>query len=233
MTGVYILIPAYNEGKVIGSVINDLIRNKYTHICVVNDGSTDETKQEVLKYKNVILLNHFINRGQGASLATGMDYLSQLPECKYIVTFDADGQHNIQDVGKMMDILEKKNELDLVIGSRFVDKTNTNAPFSRKVTLKLGTLFLRFIYGLKVSDAHNGLRVIRRDVITKLIPRLDDFSHASEIMYDIKINKLKFLEFPTDINYSEYSLGKGQSSVNSIKIAVKTIVHKINVFLFE
>lgn len=233
MTEVYILIPAYNEGKVIGKVINDLIRNGYDNICVVNDGSTDNTKQEVLKYKNVTLLNHFINRGQGASLATGMDYLSQLEKCKYIVTFDADGQHDIQDIGKMRDVLEKNKELDLVIGSRFIEKTNTNAPLTRKITLKMGTLFLRFIYGLKVSDAHNGLRVIRRNVIGKLIPRLDDFSHASEIMHEIKVNNLKFLEHPTNIAYSEYSLSKGQSSLNSIKIAAKTIIHKINVFLFE
>jgi hypothetical protein len=97
----------------------------------------------------------------------------------------------------------------------------------------MGTLFLRFIYGLKISDAHNGFRAIRQNVITKLIPRLDDFSHASEIMYEIKVNNLRFQEYPTDVTYSEYSLSKGQSSLGSIKIAIKTIAHKINVFLFE
>lgn len=233
MTDVYILMRAYNEGKVIGRVIDELIKEGYANICVINDGSTDNTKQEVLKRKGIILLSHFINRGPGASLATGMEYLSQLSECKYIVTFDADGQHNIQDVGKMINVLEKNNELDLIIGSRFIERTITNAPLTRKITLKMGTLFLRFIYGLKITDAHNGLRVIRRNVIIKLIPKLDDFSYASEIMYDIKVNNLKFAEFPTNITYSEYSLGKGQSSFNAVKIAVKTIVHKINVFLFE
>lgn len=233
MDDVYILVRAYNEGKVIGGVINDLIENGYTNICVVNDGSSDNTKQEVSKYKNVTLLNHFINRGPGASLATGLDYLSQLSQCRYVVTFDGDGQHSTYNVGKMIEVLETNAELDLVIGSRFIEKTDTNAPFSRKIVLKMGTIFLRFIYGLRVSDPHNGLRVIRRKVVTKLIPRLDDFSYASEIMYEIKVNKLKFSEYPTDITYSEYSLSKGQSSLNSINIALKTIIHKINVFLFE
>ena len=230
---VYILIPAYNEDKVIGGVLSSLIENGYTNLCVVNDGSTDNTKQEILKIKNVILLNHIINRGQGASLATGMEYLSQLSGCKYVVTFDADGQHQIQDITAMVSVLEENKDLELIIGSRFIEKTNTNAPLTRKITLKMATIFLRFVYGLKISDAHNGLRVIRQNVITKLIPNLDDFSHASEIMYSIKVNKLKFIEFPTDITYSEYSLNKGQSSLNSIKLAIKTIIHKINVFLFE
>ena len=230
---VYILIPAYNEDKVIGGVLSSLIENGFTNLCVVNDGSTDNTKQEILKIKNVILLNHIINRGQGASLATGMEYLSQLSGCKYVVTFDADGQHQIQDITAMVSVLEENKDLELIIGSRFIEKTNTNAPLTRKITLKMATIFLRFVYGLKISDAHNGLRVIRQNVITKLIPNLDDFSHASEIMYSIKVNKLKFIEFPTDITYSEYSLNKGQSSLNSIKLAIKTIIHKINVFLFE
>jgi glycosyltransferase involved in cell wall biosynthesis len=148
MTEVYILIPAYNEGKVIGNVISNLVKNGYTKICVVNDGSTDNTKQEVLKYKSVILLNHFINRGQGASLATGMEFLSQLADCKYIVTFDADGQHNIQDIGKMISVLEKNKELDLVIGSRFIEKTNTNAPLTRN-NLKNGNSIFKIYLWVK------------------------------------------------------------------------------------
>lgn len=233
MGDVYILVPAYNEGKVIGPVLGELVGHGFTNICVVNDGSTDETESEVLKHDGVVLLNHVINRGQGAALATGMEFLSHLPQCKYVVTFDADGQHDVENIKSMIDLLETELELDLVIGSRFVERTNTNAPLTRKITLKMATLFLRFVYGLKVSDAHNGLRVIRKDVIGHLIPKLDDYSHASEIMYGIKVNKLKYAEFPTDITYSDYSLNKGQRSSNSIRIAAKTVLHKINVFLFE
>lgn len=229
----YFLLPAYNEGKVIGSVIEKLIDKGFKHIVVVNDSSTDNTKEIVSNYSDVNLINHVINRGQGAALATGLDYLSTVENCEYICTYDSDGQHRLEDVLLMLDALEKDSRLDIVIGSRFVEYTNTNAPWSRKMTLKLGTFFLRFMYGLKISDAHNGLRVMRKMVACKMIPKLDDFSHASEMTYLIKHHKMKYKEFPTNIIYSDYSLAKGQSSLNSIKIAFKTIVHKFNVLIFE
>ncbi len=231
--GIYFLMPAYNEANIIGQVIDKLLSSGVENIIIVNDGSTDGTAAIVNSYKQVTLLNHVINRGQGAALATGLDYLSQIEDCKFVCTFDADGQHQLNDVIKMVQILEDNNQLDLVIGSRFVGQTNTNAPLSRKITLKLGTLFLRFVYGLNITDAHNGLRVIRKNVITKMIPKLDDFSHASEMTYLIKYHKLTYKEFPTNIIYTDYSLAKGQSSLNSIKIAYKTILHKLNVLIFE
>ncbi len=233
MQNLYFLMPAYNEGVVIGGVIRNLLNNHQGNIVIVNDGSNDNTEEIVKNYHEVKLINHVINRGQGASLATGLDYLSTLEDCEYICTYDADGQHRLEDVLLMLDALEADRELDIVIGSRFVESTNTNAPLSRKITLKLGTLFLRFVYGLKISDAHNGLRIMRKRVAGKMIPKLDDFSHASEMTYLIKHHKMKYKEFPTNIIYSDYSLAKGQSSLNSIKIAFKTIVHKFNVLIFE
>lgn len=229
----YFLLPAYNEDEVIGEVLQDLLHNGLKQIVVVNDGSRDNTKHVVECYPDVTLINHIINRGQGASLATGLEYLYNVDNCKYICTYDSDGQHRLEDVLKMVELLENDETLDIVIGSRFVEQTSTNAPLTRRVTLKLGTLFLRFIYGLRVTDAHNGLRVIRKRVAEKMIPKLDDFSHASEMTYLIKYHKMKYKEFPTNIIYSDYSLSKGQSSLNSVKMAFKTIIHKFNVLIFE
>lgn len=226
-------MPAYNESKIIGSVIQKLIDRGFKNIVVVNDGSTDNTKEIVSQYLEVKLISHVINRGQGAALATGLDYLSTVNQCEYICTYDSDGQHGLEDVLLMLNELENDATLDIVIGSRFVEDTNTNAPLSRKITLKLGTLFLRFVYGLKITDAHNGLRVMRKSIAYKMIPKLDDFSHASEMTYLIKHHKMNYKEFPTNIIYSDYSLAKGQSSLNSIKIAFKTIMHKFNVLIFE
>ena len=229
----YFLIPAYNEAQVIGSVIENLIQNHQTNIIVVNDASTDRTEEVVLNFDNVILITHLINRGQGASIATGLDYLSKIKNCNFIVTYDADGQHQLKDVLGMLTLLQQNSELDLVIGSRFMENTETNAPTIRKIVLRLGVLFLRFIYGLKITDAHNGLRVLKNKISSKMIPKLDGFSHASEMIYLIKKNNLKFVEYPTNIIYSEYSISKGQSSLNSIKIALKTILHKIDILFFE
>ena len=230
---IYFLIPAYNEGSVIGDVLQNLINSGQHNLVVVNDGSKDNTAEIVKSFQNVTLINHVINRGQGAGLATGLDYLSQLEDCEYVVTYDADGQHRLEDALQMAEILKNNPELDIVLGSRFVETTNTNAPFTRKITLKLGVLFLKFVYGLKITDAHNGLRVIRKRALLKMLPKLDGFSHASEMTYLIKAHNLNFEEYPTHIIYSEYSLSKGQSSMNSIRIALETLWHKFGVLVFE
>lgn len=229
----YFLVPAYNESAVIGNLLDGLIGAGQTNLVVVNDGSSDSTGQVVGRYQQVKLINHIMNRGQGAALATGLEYLAQVSDCACIVTFDADGQHRLEDALQMVELLKSDDRLDLVIGSRFMQQTDTNAPLIRRVVLKLGVQFLRFVYGLKITDAHNGLRVIRQRAARQMIPRMDDFSHASEMMYLIKHHHLKYVEFPTSIIYSDYSLSKGQHSSNAIKIAIKTIMHKINVLVFE
>lgn len=233
MGGIYFLIPLYNEEKIIGSVLRQLMGQGFSKIVIVNDGSTDNSAQIVKMFEGVLLINHLINRGQGAALATGLEYLSDVEDCEYVVTFDADGQHQLGDVIKMVNILKNNADLDIIMGSRFIEKSKSNVPYIRKIILKFGVFFLQFMYGLRISDAHNGLRVIRQSVIHKMIPKLDDFSHASEILYLIKTNKFNYQECPTQIIYSEYSLEKGQHSLNAIKIALKTIWHKINVLIFE
>lgn len=229
----YFLIPAFNEAQSISNVINELLENNQRNILVINDGSTDNTAEIIAQFSEVKLINHIINRGQGASLATGFEYLSSIVNCEFVCTYDADGQHRLEDVLAMQEILLMQPDLDIVIGSRFLETTDTNAPLTRKIVLRLGVLFLRFVYGLEITDAHNGLRVIRKRVLWQMTPKLDDFSHASEMTYLIKVHKLKFQEYPTDIIYSEYSLSKGQSSLNAIKIALKTILHKFTVLIFE
>lgn len=230
---IYFLVPAYNEREVIGNLLRGLIDAGQQNIVVVNDGSSDDTAQVVASFGQVKLINHILNRGQGAALATGLEYLSQVSDCAYIVTFDADGQHRLEDALRMVDVLQADEKLDLVIGSRFKQQTDTNAPLIRRWVLRIGVQFLRFVYGLDITDAHNGLRVMRRRVARKMIPKLDDFSHASEMTYLIKNNQLKYVELPTSIIYSSYSLSKGQSSFDALKIAIKTIMHKVNVLMFE
>jgi glycosyltransferase involved in cell wall biosynthesis len=230
---VYILIRAYNECKMIGVVLQDLLQAGFRHICVVNDGSLDCTAQEVKKFPQVTLINHPMNRGGGAALATGLEYLQSQQNCDYVVTFDADGQHNVSCVQGMLGLVEKNKNIDVVLGSRFLIKTNTNVPVLRRMVLFLGTIFLRLMYGLKITDAHNGLKVIKKSAIGSLIPRNDDFSYASEMLYGIKKARLHYVEYPTHILYTEYSMRKGQSSWNAFKIAFLTIMHKIKVLVFE
>lgn len=229
----YFLIPIYNEANVIGHVLDHLFESNCRDIVIVNDGSTDHSADIIKTYQHITLIHHPINRGQGAALATGLDYLSHIKDCAYVVTFDADGQHQVDDALKMIQYLEEHADLDLLIGSRFIDNAQSNVPPLRQIILKLGVIFLRFIYALPLTDTHNGLRVIRKRAIHLIIPSLDDFSHASEILHLIKINNLKYQEYPTNILYSTYSLNKGQGSLNSINIALKTLWHKLQVLIFD
>lgn len=228
---IFIVIPAYNEAKVIGDVIQGLIENDYRNIIVVNDGSTDNTAETVKRYP-VILLEHIINRGQGAALATGLKFGSSIAECRYLVTFDADGQHRHDDVDQMVR-LAMTSDADIVLGTRFSKSSSAALPRMRKIVLYFATRFLKIIYGLKISDAHNGLRVIRKESALSIVPTTDDMTHASEIMYLIKRHGLKYAECPVSIIYTDYSLGKGQKTMDFVKVGIHTVMHKLFILFFD
>ncbi|GAK53759.1 glycosyl transferase [Candidatus Moduliflexus flocculans] len=228
---VFFIIPAFNEERVIGKVIESLLQRGYKQIIVVNDGSSDRTA-EIVKNYPVTLLNHIINRGQGAALHTGILAASSDSECEYIVTFDADGQHQLADVEGMLQVLTS-SDYDVVLGSRFLGKENQTLPLQRKIMLKTATLFLRFIYGLNITDAHNGLRVFRKAIGLQMCPTIDNMVHASEIVYLIKKHRLRYIEYPVEILYSDYSLQKGQRTSYFIKLGVSTIFHKLALLFFD
>ena len=221
---IYILIPAYNEANKIGTVITDLKNAGYTNILIVNDGSKDNT-EEIAKNAGGEVLNHIINRGQGAALRTGIEYLRENIDPDVIVTFDADGQHRIEDLPELIKpILE--NEADIVLGSRFLTK-KTKLPLLRKIILKGGIIFTNTISNINLTDTHNGLRALGKKAIKEIEITYRQMTHASDIIDEITKKKLRYKEIPVEIIYTDYSLAKGQSSSNSIKIAIKMIIKKL------
>jgi len=219
-----IIIPAYNEGKVIRSVLNNAIK-QFKHIVVVNDGSRDNTSSEA-KSTSAIVIDHFINGGgQGGALQTGIDYALTLP-VDYFVTYDADGQHRIEDVIAMRETIIKE-KADIVIGSRFLGLESINMPKSKRAMLKAAIAFSNLTSGLKLTDTHNGLRIFNRHVAETLNIEEVGFQHASEITEKIAKNKYKYREQPIQVIYSEYSRGKGQSMLNAINIAGDVILGKV------
>ncbi|MEM4336805.1 MAG: glycosyltransferase family 2 protein [Candidatus Woesearchaeota archaeon] len=219
----YIVIAAYNEEKSIAKVIDDLKNHGYKNIIVVDDGSSDKT-YEIAKKKNVYVLKHIINRGQGAALKTGIDFaLSKGADI--IVTFDADGQHLAEDIENVIKPIANK-EVDVVLGSRFLNK-KVKVPFLKMLILKGGVIFTWVFSGIKLTDTHNGFRAFSRDAAKKIKITQDKMEHASEIIDEIAKKKIKFKEVPVKIIYSEYSKAKGQSIFNSIKIAFKLIMSRL------
>lgn len=225
---IYFVIPAYNEEQSIEKVINSLNKHGYKNLIIIDDGSKDNTSKIVKKYckKGVVLLEHIINRGQGAALKTGIDYALKQHNCKYIVTFDSDGQHRISDLGKFIEPLEK-GECDIAIGSRFLEKNSRNlVPLKKKILLK-GALFITLLLSnIELTDTHNGYRVMNKKAAKKINITLDGFEHASEILDEISKKKIRYEEIPVFIDYTEYSQAKGQKISNSIKIVMKMLFKK-------
>lgn len=220
---VWVVIPAYNEAPVIAGVV-EAVRARVGNVVVVDDCSGDGTREAAFS-GGAVVLRHPINLGQGAALQTGIRYaLSRGAEL--IVTFDADGQHRPEDIAVLLDT-QRRTGADVVIGSRFLGATE-NLPRSRRAILKLATVFTRVTSGLKVTDAHNGLRLLTRSAAQRIEIRQNRMAHASEIIGQIRWLGLSVAEAPVTIVYTEYSLRKGQRLGNALNILVELFIARVN-----
>jgi polyprenyl-phospho-N-acetylgalactosaminyl synthase len=221
---VYIVIPAFNEASSIGSVIRSL-RAHYASVVVVDDASDDETASRASE-AGALVLHHLINRGQGAALKTGISFAVRCG-AEAIVTFDADGQHSVDDVEHLLDPI-RSGSVDVALGSRFLSGSSAiNMPASRRFMLRFAILFTRFSSGLWLTDTHNGLRALSRRAAQAIQIRQDRMAHASEILDEIGRHRLRYVEVPVQINYTPYSMSKGQSSLAFGKILIKYILGRI------
>lgn len=218
-----IVIAAYNEEKVIGSVIKDLRKEGYKNIVVVNDGSKDNTG-DVAKKSGVIVLEHIINRGQGAALKTGTNYALRLG-AEIIVHFDADGQMRAKDIKKIITPISNR-KVDVTLGSRFLGKAE-NIDVAKKVVLKLARLVVFVLYGLWLTDSQIGFRALSKKAAEKIEITSDKMEHAGEILGEIKKKKLKYKEIPVTIKYTDYSKAKGQSWTKSFELGLRMIIRNI------
>lgn len=218
---IFVVMPAYNEAEAIGPVVDSLL-SAYRHVVVVDDASTDGTS-EVLKDSPIHLLRHCLNRGQGAALQTGIEFaLSQGAEI--VVTFDADGQHDVLEIpGMVAPILA--GECEVTLGSRFLGRTE-GMPLTRRLVLKAGVLFTRVFSRVRVSDIHNGFRALSSPAAARIHLQMDRMAHASEILEQIQRSGLRYREVPVTIRYTSYSIGKGQSSWNAVRIAFELLLRR-------
>lgn len=220
---IFVVIAAYNEQKKIAAVLKDLKSYGYNHIIVVDDGSKDKTA-DIAKREGAILLQHIINRGQGAALKTGIETALR-EKADIIITFDADGQHQASDLKNLTNPIIK-GEADIALGSRFLKK-NKDTPLIRKLFLKGGAFIIYLMYGVRLTDSHNGLRALSRKAAEKIDLKSNGMEHASEIIDEIKRKELRYKEIPVNIRYTDYSKKHGQSSLNAFKILFRMIIKKI------
>ena len=211
----WIIVPAFNEAKVIGDVIADL-RHVFDHVVCVDDGSRDDTADIALR-AGAHVVRHPVNLGQGAAIQTGVEYTRAKPGAAVFVTFDADGQHRVKDVLVMIDRLTK-GDVDIVIGTRFAGTTVSQTPPLKRLILRTAALLSPSSHRLHLTDAHNGLRVFNKTVADNLSLTMNGMSHAGEFITLIVENHWRVAEEPVEILYTEYSMSKGQPLLNGVNI---------------
>jgi glycosyltransferase involved in cell wall biosynthesis len=219
---VYVVIAAYNEGAVIARVVTDVSRAGY-QVIVVDDGSPDTTA-DIAHAAGAIVIRHPFNLGQGAALQTGIEYaLAQA--AAVIVTFDADGQHRVSDIARLTVALVE-DRADFALGSRFLGQA-PNLPALRRLMLQAATLFTRLTTGLAVTDTHNGLRAMTSRGAAAIRLRQNRMAHASECLSQIAASGLRYVERPVTIEYTAYSLAKGQSMRDAVLILLDLFARRL------
>jgi glycosyltransferase involved in cell wall biosynthesis len=221
---VWLVVPLFDEAAVIADVVRQA-RAAFPNIVCVDDGSRDGSAA-LAEAAGAAVVRHPVNLGQGAALQTGFDYALGDPAMRYVVTYDADGQHQIHDVEVMVDRI-RRGDVQVVFGSRFLDE-RTDASASKRLVLRAAVAYTNLTTGTRLTDAHNGLRVLHRDVVARLDITQNRMAHASEIVSQIGAMrfggaKVAYAEEPVHILYTDYSRAKGQSLWNAVNILAELI----------
>lgn len=219
----WVVIAAYNEAPVIANVVADVVGAGYRTV-VVDDGSRDGTGA-IARGAGAVVVTHPINLGQGAALQTGLE-LALAQGAGIVVTFDADGQHRASDIARLIAALGEKGA-DFALGSRFLGHS-LNLPRARALVLAAATWFTRATTGLPVTDTHNGLRAMTRRGAQSIRLRQNRMAHGSEILQQIAESGLEFVEVPVTIEYSAYSLAKGQKLRDAFTILVDLFARRMH-----
>jgi len=214
----YLVIPLFNEGAVIGDVVA-AARRVFSRVVVVDDGSSDDSAARA-RSAGAFVVQHPVNLGQGAALQTGIEVALTLG-ARYLVTFDADGQHRVEDALAMVERL-RAGEADVVFGSRFLD-ARTRPGLLKRLVLRLAVAYSNLSTGVRLTDTHNGLRALTREAAQALRIRQNRMAHASEIIEQVGASGLRWVEHPVHILYTEYSKAKGQSVLNAVNILTELI----------
>ncbi len=220
---VAVIIPVFNENpEVLATTLADVFSTAY-HILLIDDGSVPEVRP--LEHPHLTVIRHERNAGQGAAIRTGMQEALRLGY-DAVVLFDADGQHRATDIPVLLKPI-LAGHADVVLGSRFIRGASVNMEFSRRAILWLGRVVHGLLYGMWLTDAHNGLKAFNRNALQQIRITEPRSAHASELLYEIKRHRLSWQEVPVQILYSAYSIKKGQKWWHAFGVGWRVIVHRL------
>jgi len=204
-----IVVPAYNEGKSIKNVVASL-RNYDVDVVVINDGSTDNTEQ-MAKESGATVINLPQNLGIGGAVQTGYLY-ALYNDYDAVVQIDGDGQHNAEDLPKLLNMLENK-EADMVIGSRFVEKTAYKPSLCRKIGISYFAKVVSALTKQRVTDTTSGYRAVNRKIIELFAHYYpSDYPEVETIVYAANCGA-KIKEISVNMNPRK----EGKSSITPLK----------------
>lgn len=199
-----IVIPAYNEEKTISKTIKKL--NEYLtelknissfQIVIVNDGSIDKTEIIASEKDNTIVLSHGYNRGIGAAVRTGLQYVEK-NNFDFVIKFDADLQHDVKDLEGLLAPLFL-NKADLVYGDRFSGEINYKMPIVRKYGNYFFTTLMKFITKYNISDSQPGLFAGNKLFLSK-VTIFSDYNYTQQVLYSSYLEGLRFQQVPIKFN---------------------------------
>ena len=209
------VIPAYNEAKALVPVVEEA-RRHVDAVIVVDDCSSDDTSQAARR-AGAEVVRHPLQRGAGRATATGIQAALRLG-AEFIVTLDADGQHLAGEIPILLAPLEA-GSADLTLGCRTVDRASM--PFIRRAGNSFANYWTWFFFGIKVSDSQSGYRGMTQETARKLPLQARGYEFCSETLGEAARMKLRLVEVPVTVIYTEYSMSKGQSVTTSLKTLAK------------
>ena len=217
-----VIVRVYNEGPVVGGVIAELVAAGLS-VIAVDDASSDNSAEEIDK-AGAFRISHPVNLGAGGALQTGFEAALRFTDAAYIGCFDADGQHQLQDLLGMIRLI--REGYDVVMGSRFLDSKTEMSPL-RRLILQSATKVMNRGEGPKLTDAHNGLRLVARHVVAQVRLSHAGMAYASELEFQLTRPEYRLVEHPVHILYTDYSRSKGQPLLNSVNILADTLTHRL------
>ncbi|MBO5965548.1 MAG: glycosyltransferase family 2 protein [Methanobrevibacter sp.] len=219
---IYLVVPAFNEEKTVSQIIEGIAEKGY-NVILVNDGSKDKTLELAIESKRkypdrIFIVSHVINRGLGAALKTGM-VVAHNKGAKYIVTFDADGQHEIEDIFPVCKRLFD-GKADVAIGARRFEDMPLSKSFANYIMNALTFIF----YGRNVKDSQSGLRAFTAQAADAINIVSRGYGVSSEFIKEISDKNLRLVEVTITTIYTPETQNKGTDAIVGLRILSKMII---------
>ncbi len=222
MKKIFILIPAFNEGKSIGKIIHGINRTmkskriRLEKIIIIDDGSTDNTKKEALKFPKVFVHSHKVNLGLGAAVRTGLNICREF-NADLVIKIDADGQHDPNDISKILFPLQE-GKSDIVYGRR-------RLKFKTTLTRRLGNIFfsklMKYLTGWDVRDSQPGIFGINKDCLNK-VKIFGDYNYTQQVLLSAQLGGMRFSH--EDVSFSKRHSGESFVDLRYIYKALSQIL---------